>query len=93
MLYSPVMTAAPLPSSSRLSLADYIRLEEQSEIRHEFHDGEILAMSSGSPDHSLIISNTNALFHFALRGSPCRIYESNLRIAISNSARGVFWVF
>jgi Uma2 family endonuclease len=39
-------------------------------------------MSGGSPDHSLIISNVNGELRSLLKGKPCRVYESNLRVRI-----------
>jgi len=32
--------------------AQYVALEEESSIRHEYLDGEIYAMAGGSPDHA-----------------------------------------
>ena len=34
--------------------AQYVALEEESSIRHEFLDGEIYAMAGGSPDHAAL---------------------------------------
>ena len=36
----------------RHTIAEYLRLEALATEKHEFHDGEILAMSGGAPDHS-----------------------------------------
>ena len=72
------------------TIEEYVRLELSAEEKHEFHDGEILAMSGGSPEHSLIIVNTNSAIHARLRGKPCRNYESNLRIRIPSARRFVY---
>jgi Uma2 family endonuclease len=69
------------------SLADYYRIENESAEKHEFHDGEILAMSGGSPDHSLIAMNTGTSLTLRLRGGNCRVYDSNLRVRISGAPR------
>jgi len=34
--------------------AEYLALEEESSVRHEYLDGEIHAMAGGSPDHAAI---------------------------------------
>ena len=78
---------APQP---RYTIDEYVRRELSSEEKHEFQDGEILAMSGGSPEHSLIIVNTSAAIHTRLRGRPCRNYESNLRIRIPSVRRYVY---
>jgi Uma2 family endonuclease len=74
----------------RYTIEEYIRLESVAQEKHEFHDGEILAMSGGSPEHSLIIVNTSSAIHTRLRGKPCRNYESNLRIRIPSARRYVY---
>lgn len=38
----------------RYTVEAYLRMEEASPSRHEYHDGEILAMSGGRLEHSAI---------------------------------------
>jgi len=45
------------------SFADYLALERDSEIKHEFDAGEILAMAGGTARHSALVVN----IAFALR--------------------------
>lgn len=33
--------------------AEYFALEEQSELRHEFFDGEVFAIAGGTKSHNL----------------------------------------
>jgi Uma2 family endonuclease len=86
-----IVIAMTLPEPQpRYTIEEYVRRETTADERHEFHDGEILAMSGGSPEHSLIIVNTNSAIHTRLRGQPCRNYESNLRIRIPSVRRYVY---
>src|SRR5688572_25434080 len=78
------MTAAPQPPR-RYTIQEYLRMEYDAEQRHEYYDGEIVAMAGGTPPHSLIITNILAGLHTRLRGSPCRVYESNLRVRVPHS--------
>src|SRR5687767_9181785 len=66
----------------RCTPKEYLRLERDASEKHEFYRGEIFAMSGGSPQHSLIISNINREVGNRLKSSPCRVYDSNLRIRI-----------
>ena len=66
----------------RYTIQEYYQLENDSPEKHEFHRGEILGMSAGSPDHSLIAMNVGDALHQRLRSSKCRAYDSNLRIRI-----------
>jgi Uma2 family endonuclease len=72
------------------SIEDYLRIERDSLDKHEFHDGEILAMSGGSPMHSLIASNVMRHIGNRLGNKRCRAFESNLRIRIGDQPRYVY---
>src|SRR5215203_5528676 len=74
----------------RHTIAEYLRAEETAVEKHEFHDGEILAMSGGSPAHSLIATNAGREIGNRLKGKPCRVYNSDLRVAVAASARFVY---
>jgi Uma2 family endonuclease len=74
------MTAIPDQHLRRHTLPEYLAFEETSELKHEFHAGEVLAMSGASPEHSLITANAIAALHAGLAGSPRRIYSSDLKI-------------
>jgi Uma2 family endonuclease len=38
-------------SQRRYTLEDYLGVEEMSGVRHEYLNGEILAMAGGTPSH------------------------------------------
>src|SRR4051812_20040413 len=44
-------------ANPRYTVEEYLRMEESAVDRHEYHDGEILAMSGGTYEHSLINVN------------------------------------
>jgi Uma2 family endonuclease len=66
----------------RHTISEYLRLERESVEKHEYRDGEILAMAGGSPNHSLITANFIRELGNVLKGKPCRVYDSNLRVLI-----------
>lgn len=49
------MEQAALPP--HYTVEEYLALEEASEIRHEFYEGEIFAMAGASLPHNRIIGN------------------------------------
>jgi Uma2 family endonuclease len=88
VVYSPAMTAAPTTDARRrYTFAEYLAFEEAHEWKHEFHDGEILAMSGSSPEHALVTANTIAALHAVLSGKPCRVYSADLKIGVKPGAR------
>jgi Uma2 family endonuclease len=62
--------------------AEYLALEEESSVRHEFLGGEIYAMAGGSPDHAGLAA---ALIRSLGTGLPpgCRAFTSDLRVRIA----------
>ncbi len=67
---------------TRISVEDYLKAEEKAEFKNEYYDGEVVAMSGGSPEHSLVIANCIRELGIRLKGKSCRVYESNLHVAV-----------
>ncbi|MDT7780279.1 MAG: hypothetical protein QOC99_2791 [Acidobacteriota bacterium] len=59
---------------------EYLALERQSEIRHEFLDGTVYAMAGESPKHSAICFNLAGALHPQLRGTPCCGFSPNMKV-------------
>jgi Uma2 family endonuclease len=66
----------------KFSFLDYLRVEDDSGIKHEFFDGQVWAMAGGSPEHAAVAANVIAILGVALRGKPCRVYRSDLRVRV-----------
>ena len=73
--------------SDSVSEADYLRLEETSDIRHEYVAGVIYAMTGATLRHNIIAGNIYSLVRAHLKGSPCRAFMSDakLRVAKQNA--------
>lgn len=72
------------PPKQRYTVDEYFAIERSSDVRHEFIDGEIYAMSGGSSAHSQISQNTASSLHYQLRDQPCIVYNSDMRVKINN---------
>lgn len=75
------MSAIP---KQRFSEAEYLALESNSEIKHEYFHGEIFAMSGASPEHDRIFGNVFINLGVQLRGKPCEPFSSDIRVRISS---------
>lgn len=64
------------------SVEEYLAFERASAEKHEYRDGEIVAMVGASYAHNLIAMNIGASLHTRLRGKPCRVLPSDLRVQI-----------
>jgi Uma2 family endonuclease len=71
--------------SHRLSEAQYLEIERAAEFKSEYFDGEMFAMAGGSRRHSLIASNLIRELGNRLKGRPCVVYNSDLRIKIETT--------
>jgi Uma2 family endonuclease len=76
------MAAHPLP---RLTPQQYLDIERAAELRSEYYDGQMYAMSGGSLEHSLIPMQAGAALVNALRGRSCRVASSDLRVRVSST--------
>jgi len=65
----------------RYTCEEYLALEEMVEVKYEFYQGEIFAMSGGTFKHSRIKVNTISALHQKLRGKSCQLTDSDMRIA------------
>jgi len=74
--------AAPGRPHHRNTYAQYVAIERDSAIKHEFFDGEIYAMAGGTEDHSALSANVIVALGQALEDRPCRVHTSDLRIYV-----------
>lgn len=74
----------------RYTVEEYMALEEQREVRHEFFDGEIFAMAGASVSHNLLGGNIYVAFRQALRGRPCRTVMEGVQLAIQQNRHYVY---
>jgi Uma2 family endonuclease len=69
----------------RLSLGEYLELERTGEVKHEFVDGYVFAMSGASHAHVLIEGNCIRSLGNQLAERPCFVYSSNLQVKINRT--------
>jgi Uma2 family endonuclease len=67
---------------ARYSIEEYIRLEEYSNVKHEYHDGQIYAMAGGTPEHGAMAIRVGAALLGQLRGRRCNVYSSDVRVRV-----------
>lgn len=62
-----------LSASNFFTPEQYLELESQSPIKHEYIDGKVLAMPGTTDTHNRIAGNLFALIRNSLRGTGCRL--------------------
>src|SRR5690348_6615565 len=71
------------------TFADYLALERDSEIKHEFDAGEILAMPDVTSRQSALAAKVAVALHESRR-SGCMVFESQMRVRIAATGRATY---
>lgn len=66
----------------RYTIEEYLALERESEVKYEYWDGEIFAMSGGTLAHDLIMWNASNSLGTQLAGKDCRVFTDNMQIKV-----------
>lgn len=69
---------------------EYFELEETSEIRHKYFEGEIFAMAGASKSHNVLAQNLAAGLRAALRGRGCQTFMEDVRLVMKEN---VYYVY
>jgi Uma2 family endonuclease len=73
----------------RYTPAEYFALEDQAELKSEYHDGEIIPMAGGSFNHNEIITNIGQL-KSTLRSKGYRLYSSDVKLWIPKYRKATY---
>jgi Uma2 family endonuclease len=75
-----VVSAFPL---HRYTFEQYLALEGESPTKHEFLEGEIVAMAGGTPEHAALAMACGYQLSRQLEGTNCRVFSSDLRVRVA----------
>lgn len=67
----------------RYTPEQYLEMERKAEFRHEYVNGEILAMAGASRAHNRITLNIGSALSGLLEGTPCEPYTTDMRVRVS----------
>jgi Uma2 family endonuclease len=62
---------------------EYLAMERKAEYKSEYFNGEMFAMAGASERHVLIVTNVVAELRRQLKGRPCNVYSTDLRLRVS----------
>jgi Uma2 family endonuclease len=74
-----------------IAVETYLQGELISEVRHEYIAGQVYAMTGVSTAHNLIACNLLASLHGHLRGGPCRVFMSDLKLHLRIAGEDIFY--
>jgi Uma2 family endonuclease len=70
-----------------MTIEQFLAWEEKQEERYEFDGFEPVLMAGGTEEHSDIQQNIVVALGTRLRGKPCRVHGSDLKICVAGSIR------
>src|SRR5438132_1366293 len=79
------MSGAPMSQPAHrvhYTFAEYIALEQASNVKHEYLDGQIYAMAGGTPEHAALAAALSGLLFAQIKGGRFRVYSSDLRVRV-----------
>ncbi len=83
---------SPMPASSTtISVEEYLEGEQRSEIRHEYIDGQVYAMSGASDRHGLIVNALAFALTPAARSKHCQLFSSDMKLRLNIADKPVFY--
>ncbi len=74
-----------------LTVEDYLRFEADGKVRHEYIAGRIHAMSGATVRHNHIAMNLALTFGPHLRGGPCRVSMTDLKVRLAVNREDIFY--
>lgn len=71
------MSAQP---QRKLTGEEYLAIERRNEYKSEYVNGEMFAMAGASKKHNLITVNVSSELRSQLKGRPCNVYATDMRV-------------
>ncbi len=68
----------------KISEDEYLKGELHSDIKHEYVNGEVYAMSGAKANHNRIANNVNRKFGNHLEGKSCEPFASDMKVKVGN---------
>ncbi len=84
-LFMEVREAAIDYGKQKMSIEEYLEMENAANEKHEYYKGEIFAMSGAKMPHNRITSNLLIALGLKLKGKSCQPYGSDARIHIESN--------
>ena len=69
-------------SKQKISIEEYLEMENASPEKHEYYQGEVFAMSGAKVPHVIIRDNVLTALKQKLKGKPCKPFGNDMRIHI-----------
>ena len=79
-----------LAPKRRMSIQDYLDFEERSEVRHEFHDGMLVAMVGVKTKHAVVNAEVLYALRHHLGAGPCLALSQDFKVYVEATNRFLY---
>lgn len=69
-----------------MTVEEYLKFEEEANLRHEFVDGFVFAMAGGTEEHNRIAGAIYARSRLAEAKTACRAYMEGVKLRVPNGS-------
>jgi Uma2 family endonuclease len=76
-----------LPDRILMSADEYLVWEATQQERHEYWDGEVVAMSGGTKKHNRVSFNSSKVLDAALAGTNCEVYINDIKVQVQANCK------
>jgi Uma2 family endonuclease len=80
-----MQTQEKYPLNEKLTLKEYLQLEQDNDQKYEYYDGHAYAMAGGTDNHNMITMNVSGEIYVALRGKKCQIKNNDTKLWIESN--------
>ncbi|SDY14742.1 Endonuclease, Uma2 family (restriction endonuclease fold) [Allochromatium warmingii] len=78
-------------SPTIISVDDYLAGEHTAELRYEYINGQVYAMTGASRQHGIIVSNLVAALRPLVRGRGCQLFASDMKVRLQIADQDIFY--
>ena len=82
---------ARIDSKYAISVDEYLAGEQYSELRHEYIDGQVYAMTGASRAHGLIVNALAFALTPAARRKGCQLFTSDMKLRLEIGGKTCFY--
>jgi Uma2 family endonuclease len=79
------MVFNPVQSDTYLTEEEYLKTEPDSEVKREYIDGQVYAMSGAGYNHNCISANVLREFSNHLKGTPCATFMADIKVKMGKN--------
>lgn len=79
--------ARPAP----IDIDEYIEGETRTEIKHEYLDGEVVAMEGASAKHGLVVTGLGLALGLHARRKGCQLFMADMKLRVDHAEQTYFY--